>query len=328
MLDVQDLRLITTIAQAGSLARAARILGMGQPNLTRALAAIESDLRARLFERDRRGVLPTDICRAVLAEAEPILQRIERLNRQIGAIRGGQTEDLVVAAGPYVAESLGVVAAARMIGLFPRTRLKFTTANWAEVPLLVRERKAGLGVLHIGDLGDAPEFEIERLRPQPGVFVAREGHPLSLGGPLSLADILAWPLIFLGRAPRQLHGPMAAAREAAVLAGQAHAAFPAMIVENPHIGLMVVRQSDAVSPVPHMLAAEAIAAGGLLGLPFHQPWMHVDWGIIRLRGRRLAEPEEAFLDLLRDADRAGEMAAPGFFAGLGVPIARPIPPSG
>ncbi len=328
MLDVQDLRLITAIAQAGSLARAARSLGMGQPNLTRALAAIEADLRAPLFERDRRGVLPTDVCRAVLAEAEAILQRIERLNGQIGAIRGGQTAELVIAAGPYIAETLGVVAAARMIGLFPDNRLKFHTANWAEVPLLVRERKAGLGVLNIGDLGDATDLEVEGLRPQPGIFVARAGHPLAAMRPLSLADILAWPLIFPGRAPRQIQGAMAAAREAAVATGRAHGAFPAMIMENPHTGLMVVRQSDAVSPVPHMLAAEAIAAGGLVALPMHEPWMHAHWGIIRLRGRRLSEPEDAFLDLLRDADRAAEQAATVFFAELGLAVAAPIAPSG
>jgi hypothetical protein len=47
------------------------------------------------------------------------------------------------------------------------------------VPLLVRERKAGLGVLNIGDLGDAADLEVERLRPQPGIFVARAGHPLA-----------------------------------------------------------------------------------------------------------------------------------------------------
>jgi DNA-binding transcriptional LysR family regulator len=121
---------------------------------------------------------------------------------------------------------------------------------------------------------------------------------------------------------------MAAAREKAVAVGMAHGAFPAMIVENPHIGLQVVRHSDAVSPVPYTLAANAIAMGGVTALPFHQPWMHAEWGTIRLRGRRLAEPEEAFLDLLRDADRAAEQAATGFFAALGLVMAIPIPPSG
>jgi DNA-binding transcriptional LysR family regulator len=330
MLDLKDLRLITAIAQAGTLARAARSLGIGQPNVTRALAAIEANLRAPLFDRNRRGVLPTDTCRAVLAEAGQILERMEHLNSQLGAVRGGQTEDLVVAAGAYVAEALGAGAAARMIELFPNTRLRFAMANWAEVPMLVRERKAGLGILNIGDLGDAHDLVVERLRPQPGIFVVRAGHPLLQVPRLSLADILAWPLIFPTRAPSLVQGPMASARAEAMASGRAHGAFPGMVVESPHFGLLVVRGSDAVSPVPHMLAARAIAAGGVQVLPFHQPWMYLDWGIIRLRGRGLAEPEEAFMDLLRDAHRAAEERASGFFAEQGISLTPPglstVPP--
>ncbi len=323
MLDIQHLRLITTIAEAGNLARAARALGMGQPNLTRALAAIETNLRAPLFERDRRGVLPTDMCRAVLAEAEPILRRIDRLNGQLGAIRGGQDEELVIAAGPYVAECLGLAAMAWMVALHPAVRLRLATANWAEVPRIVREREAALGVVSIADLGEPPDLLVERLRPHPGIFLMRPGHPLAALPRPGMIDLMAWPIICPGRVPHLHQGPMATARAAAVASGRAHKAYPAVVVEQPHLALRLVAQSDAITIASHLVAAQAIASGQLVAVPLHEPWMRGEWGIIRLRGHRSSEAEDVFLHHLREADRAGEQAAPGFFAAIGVALSLP-----
>lgn len=323
MLDVQQLRLITSIAEAGSLARAARALGMGQPNLTRALAAIEADLRAPLFERDRRGVLPTDMCRAVLAEAGPILRRIDQLNGQLGALRGGQEQDLVIAAGPYVAECLCLDAIARMLAEWPAVRLRMATANWAEVPRMVREREAALGVVSVADLGEAPDLLVERLRPHLALFLVRPGHPLAALARPDMTDLMAWPLISPGRVPHLHQGPMATARAAAVAAGKAHQAHPAVIVEQPHLALGLVARSDAVTIASHVVAARVIAAGEFVAVRLHEPWMRGEWGIIRLRSHRPCAAEEAFLEHLRAADRAAAKAAPGLFEAIGVRISLP-----
>ena len=55
MLDGQDLRIIVTIAEHGSLVKAGRVPGMSQPSLTRSLAQVEERLGATLFDRSRRG---------------------------------------------------------------------------------------------------------------------------------------------------------------------------------------------------------------------------------------------------------------------------------
>ena len=90
MLEVRDLVLVRAIAEHGSLARAARVLAVGQPALTRSLAGLEARLRGPLFERNRRGVVPTDLCRALLAEAGEILERLARLDRHLSEVRGSR----------------------------------------------------------------------------------------------------------------------------------------------------------------------------------------------------------------------------------------------
>src|SRR5512139_1896262 len=69
MFEVRDLRMVRAIHEHGSLVRAARVLGIAQPALTRQLAALEARLRGPLFERSPRGVTTTDLGRAVLTDA-------------------------------------------------------------------------------------------------------------------------------------------------------------------------------------------------------------------------------------------------------------------
>jgi DNA-binding transcriptional LysR family regulator len=115
MLEARDLRLVRSIEENRSLVRAARALGTTQPALTRSLAALEARLQGRLFERSRQGVIATDLGRAVLADAADILERLDRLDRRLTEVRGGQRRELTLIAGNYVGETVGHRAAARML---------------------------------------------------------------------------------------------------------------------------------------------------------------------------------------------------------------------
>jgi DNA-binding transcriptional LysR family regulator len=318
MLEVRELRLVQAIEEHGSLARAARVLATSQPALTRSLAALEARLRGKLFERGPRGAIATDLGRAVLADAAEILARLERLDRHLVEVRGGQVRDLTIVAGAYAAETVAMVAAARMLALYPRVRLRLVSTNWAEVPRAVQEREAPIGLLDLRGVQDDPGLEVERLRPQPAIFVARPGHPLTRRGSLDLADIMAFPFVFLGRVPRQVQAPIAAAREAARAAGAMHPAFPALVQESPRASLAMLRHCDAVAGVTVAVAADALRLGEVVALPWRAPWVSVHPGVVRLRGRPLGEAEQGFLDLLRGADAEAERDAIAWCAAAGL----------
>jgi DNA-binding transcriptional LysR family regulator len=318
MIEVRDLHLVRAIVDNGSLVRAARVLGMGQPALTRALAALEARLRGPLFERNRRGVIATDLCRALLLDAEEILDRLARLDRFLAESRGDQVQDLTVIAGAYAAESLGLAAASRMPALFPRLRLRLVPTNWAEVQRAILNREAPIGLLDLrgGELDSG--LEMERLRPQPGIFVARPGHPLAGRTRLELADILAFPMVSIGRNPAAVQAPLATAREQARQRGALHPAFPALVCESPTLALAAVQYSDAVAPVTHAIAAGALRTGQVVPLAWRAPWVSIHPGVIRLRNRRLSEAEQGFLDLVRDINANDERDAQAWFHGAGL----------
>ncbi|HXV93747.1 MAG TPA: LysR family transcriptional regulator [Pseudonocardia sp.] len=79
-LDVRHLRLVVTIADAGSLSAAARDLGMQQPTVSTQLKRIEDLLGGPLFERSAQGVEPTERGRTVLRRARAILARMDQLD--------------------------------------------------------------------------------------------------------------------------------------------------------------------------------------------------------------------------------------------------------
>ncbi|MGW2705955.1 LysR family transcriptional regulator [Streptomyces sp. NPDC001340] len=75
-LEVRHLRVLCAIAEAGSLHRAARELGVAQPSLSTQLRRIEQALGGRLFTRDRTGSRLTPLGHLVVSRARPLVAEL------------------------------------------------------------------------------------------------------------------------------------------------------------------------------------------------------------------------------------------------------------
>ncbi|MCF6523417.1 LysR family transcriptional regulator [Streptomyces sp. JJ36] len=76
---MRHLRALCAIADAGSVHKAARRLGVSQPSLTTQLGRIERAVGGRLFTRERTGSRPTPLGRSVLSRARPIVAEMTAL---------------------------------------------------------------------------------------------------------------------------------------------------------------------------------------------------------------------------------------------------------
>src|SRR4051812_14123418 len=65
-LRLRDLRILTTVAQTGSMGKAAAQLALSQPAVSKAIAGMESTLGVSLLDRTPRGVEPTLHGRALI----------------------------------------------------------------------------------------------------------------------------------------------------------------------------------------------------------------------------------------------------------------------
>ena len=63
---LQDLHILMTVMQSGSMRKAAQSLSVTQPAISRSIAELEHALGVRLLERRRQGIEATDYGRALL----------------------------------------------------------------------------------------------------------------------------------------------------------------------------------------------------------------------------------------------------------------------
>lgn len=89
MADLDHLRVFTTVADAGGFAAAARQLRVSAPAVTRAIAALEQHLGARLLHRTTRMVRLTEVGERFLQDAKRILAELDEAE---AAARGAHTE--------------------------------------------------------------------------------------------------------------------------------------------------------------------------------------------------------------------------------------------
>ncbi len=83
--DWQLYRTFLAVLQEGSLSGAARRLGVAQPTVARHVEALESAVRADLFVRSQRGLIPTDLARNMLPYVESLAAIAAALQRTASA---------------------------------------------------------------------------------------------------------------------------------------------------------------------------------------------------------------------------------------------------
>src|SRR4030095_16429866 len=83
---LQDLHVLVTVMQAGSMGKAAQRLNVSQPAISRSIAELEHALGVRLFDRHRRGIEATEYGRALLdcgvAVFDDLRQGVKKLHRR------------------------------------------------------------------------------------------------------------------------------------------------------------------------------------------------------------------------------------------------------
>ena len=85
-LKLKDLHTLQTIAEAGSMARAAKVLALSQPAISKAIADMEHVVGASLLERSSQGVELTESGRILVARGRVIFDEVREWLKDIEAV--------------------------------------------------------------------------------------------------------------------------------------------------------------------------------------------------------------------------------------------------
>ena len=81
-MDIKKLKAFSVVAEFGSFSRAAGVLGMAQPVLSRQVRSLEEELGVQLVHRNGRGIVLTEAGALLNEYAKGILATLARANRR------------------------------------------------------------------------------------------------------------------------------------------------------------------------------------------------------------------------------------------------------
>src|SRR5688500_3723160 len=104
--DLASFDLLLSVAELGSIGRAAKAHGMSQPSASERLRTLEARVGVALLERTSRGARLTTAGQLVAGWAAPVLARAVDLDAGLTSLRADRHSHLRVAASLTVAEYL------------------------------------------------------------------------------------------------------------------------------------------------------------------------------------------------------------------------------
>lgn len=255
-----QLRLIAAVADHGQLQLAARDLAMTQPGASRMLAEIEKTVRAPLFHRSPRGMVPTLIGKVLARRARAMLQEMRDLAREVEELREGRGG--LVRVGAVTGPALGyLVPAIRQVkAASPEVEISVEVAPSVQ---LLRELAAGhldFALARLLPEFDSNEFDVQPARDEKVVLLVRRDHPLSRAPRVLLPELVQYEWVMQERG-----APIRQAMEDAF--GQDGRPLPRNIVNSSSLLLMIalLSQTNAIAPMAEEVAAlimqEPVGAG-------------------------------------------------------------------
>jgi DNA-binding transcriptional LysR family regulator len=302
-IELQQMRQIVALAEHGSFVRAATVLHISQPALSRSIRNVEKRFGKDLFLRSGTGVVPTDLGRLYIERVRDLLRMADEL--EVNAVTQGslQRGRAAVGGGPYPAESFLGPAAARLVEQYPQVSVQVRAHNWDELLRLLRSRELDFFVAETSTLSREPDLDIEQLPSAHSVhFFARAGHPLAGREHVSAVETLAWPFATPSRVPPRILEPMLLAHRAAAGTLAVPRPFPSIDCNGLAAVKRIVATSDAVSASILSCIATELESGKfvLLGT---EPWMHLQYGIVSLRGRPWTQAAARLRVYVMEAER-------------------------
>ena len=200
-MDLRQLRYFVTVARERNFTRAAEILHIAQPPLSRQIQQLEEDLGTRLLIRSSRPVRLTDAGRLFYEEALQVLGRVEQMKE--AARRIGHSEQRVLSIG-FVASTLygGLPMVVRRLRLHrPDLDIRLVELMSIQQIEALKAGRIDLGFGRIRSNDSAVERRV--LREERLVVAVPTSHPLaSSDDALSPQALTAQRLIVYPSEPR------------------------------------------------------------------------------------------------------------------------------
>lgn len=292
-MDIRQLKRFIAVAELGSFSKAADLLAISQPSLSRSIQMLEESLSTFLFERGARGIVLTPVGNELLPHARAILNERDRAVAAIQSLHNRQYARIAIGAEPSFSMQRLPTALAEMAASHPDVQIIVKDGNLNEMLNDLREGALSFVLGSRAPYADTTDVDFEELWQENASVLMRADHPLSQTDQPSWNDLAAARWIVADH-PATIEGwsKMFLNQDLPV---------PTISIRTSSVQLVkgCLLQDDYVSLGDHSTYRQEIASGQLISLDFGQPRYQRPAGIFRRCGVKLSANERALWAALR-----------------------------
>ncbi|MED4797046.1 LysR family transcriptional regulator [Priestia megaterium] len=201
-MEIRVLRYFLTVAREGNITKAANVLHVTQPTLSRQLKDLEQELGKKLFIRSSHSIILTDEGMLLRNRAEEIVNMVDKLEAEFSSMEEAIGGDVYIGGGETEAMK-HIARVAKDVQLrYPNIRYHLYSGNEEDIT-----ERLDKGLLDFGILiqpADISKYNYLNM-PAKDVWgvVMRKDSPLALKESIQAADLLNVPLICSRQAMKQ-----------------------------------------------------------------------------------------------------------------------------
>ncbi|MFF7476964.1 LysR substrate-binding domain-containing protein [Streptomyces sp. NPDC008092] len=262
-MDLKQLKALITVAEVGSVTRAAELLHLVQPAVTRQIRTLEEELQVPLFERTRQGMRPTDAGTIMVERARRALNELERARAEVrpapGAVTGIVTVGLLESTTDLLAEPLVTT----LTRAHPGIDLRVITAYSGHLQQWLDDGDLDLSLLY--NMDSTPSLNTRPLVRERLWVVAPASEGLRTHEPVPFSKAAARPLVLpaSGHSLRVLIDAAAARADAGMnVAAQTN---------SMRVQKQLVQAGHGWTVLPGVGVADDIRDGTLSAAPLTEP---------------------------------------------------------
>ena len=196
-MDLRRIRTFVTVAEQGSVSRAALRLHITQPALSRQIHDFQQELGLKLFERVGRGLVLTSEGEQLLTDCRVLLNGADMLRERAQTLLRGDSGVLNVAASPVQIEAVLSTFLHQFARHYPKVQVRLIEAVGPDILSMLERGDVHLGILlHAAQVEGRPFGSHE----VPPVELLAARHPLfqaKFGKTVEVRALAAHPLLLL-----------------------------------------------------------------------------------------------------------------------------------
>ena len=245
-MDLRHARTFVTVAQLGTVTKAALRLHVAQPALSRQIGNLEQELGFKLFDRVARRLVLTGAGEELLVDCRRLLSCASALDERAQTLRRGDTGTLRVAASPQFIEGVIAKFLHKYSQRFPNVQVRLMEAvSWSDTLSMLERGDIHLGqnLLRAVQSSDS-RFAIHRMETVELLAAFGARLHVSKGKTVDIRRLAGCPLLLLDTGFVSRRTFDAACRSAGL---EANAVFES---RTPHTLLAMAEQGHGVAVIP------------------------------------------------------------------------------